>query len=247
MLDATQFEIDSRDRRWRVRLEHGRAVPYPTRSEMETMGRLDAPVVAWVDDALALYAMQVQGSGRVRLRDGRILRLQYAEQNGHPFKPVRLVAKATPRLLTRGAAPLTDDEPERFELARDADDNSLPDASAPTDPIVTRGAKPPHPDKASPRKDATTTTADDLVAELLGTAQRKRVPETPRVAGVGAGLPTSPASARSKSSSSGAAGLPGVPRVTALGRDPSYVFFRVAPDQSSGVGPVGALGVPLTA
>ena len=255
LLDATQFEIDSRDRRWRVRLEHGRAVPYRTRSEIETMGRLDAPVVAWVDDALALYAMQVQGSGRIRLRDGRILRLQYAEQNGHPFKPVRLVAKASPRLVTRGAAPLTDDEPERFELARDVDDSSLPDATVPIAAIVTRGAKPPYSGKASTRKDATAATADALVEELLGAAQRKRVPEAPRVAeaeaeagvSAGVGVPTPPASARSKSSSVGAASVPGTPRITALGRDPSYVFFRVAPDQSPGVGPVGALVVPLTA
>jgi len=244
VLDATQFEIDSRDRRWRVRLEHGRAVPYRTRSEIEAMGRLDAPVVAWVDDALALYAMQVQGSGRVRLRDGRILRLQYAEQNGHPFKPVRLVAKATPRVVTRGAAPLTGDEPERFELAQDGDGNSLADDTAPTAAIVTRGVKPKRSDQASTRKDETTATADALVAELLsGAQQRKGVSEKLGAAGA----PTPPASARTKSNNGGAASVPGAPRVTTLGSDPSYVFFRVAPDQTPGVGPVGALGVPLTA
>lgn len=36
-------------------------------------------------------------------------------------------------------------------------------------------------------------------------------------------------------------------RSRALDSDPSYVFFRPAPDQSMQAGPVGALGVPLTA
>jgi membrane-bound lytic murein transglycosylase A len=115
-LDTTRFELDTRDRNWRVQLVGERALPYRTRAEIEAGGRLDAPVVAWVDDALALYAMQVQGSGRIRLRDGTVLRVQYAEQNGHPFKPVRLASSAPERVRTRslGAGP---EEAETFELA----------------------------------------------------------------------------------------------------------------------------------
>ena len=135
-LDTTQFEFDSRDRRWRVRLDNGRALRYRTRGEIEALGRIDAPVVAWVDGALALYAMQVQGSGRIRLRDGSVLRVQYAEQNGHPFRPVRLASKTPERPVTRGVAPAAD-EPERFMLAQDADASGS-SATAP----VTRGAKP---------------------------------------------------------------------------------------------------------
>ncbi|HEY0857965.1 MAG TPA: 3D domain-containing protein, partial [Albitalea sp.] len=40
---------------------------------------------------------------------------------------------------------------------------------------------------------------------------------------------------------------PPSPRARLLSSDPSYVFFRVAPDQSPQQGPIGALGVPLTA
>jgi membrane-bound lytic murein transglycosylase A len=166
-LDASRFEPDARDRRWRVRLEGGVAKPYYDRAEIEARSRLDAPVVAWVDDAIALYAMQVQGSGRILLRDGRVIRLQYAEQNGHPFKPLRLAAKPAPR--SRGLSPSAD-EPERFTLADTIDD--------PPPSVTTRSLKV----AASP---------------TLG--------------------------------------------------DPSYVFFRVAADQSPSNGPVGALGVPLTA
>ena len=230
-LDATQFEIDSRDRRWRLRLDHGHALPYRTRREIEALGRIDAPVIAWVDDALALYAMQVQGSGRIRLRDGRVLRLQYAEQNGHPFKPVRLASKTPQRLVTRGAGPLTE-EPERFEFAPDAGGESPTAGKTPSTAIVTRGAKPALSESAATRKDETAP-ADALVAELLGEAKRKRAP-------------AAPAAARNQSTTGAPASVPGAPRVTALDSDPSYVFFRVAPDQSSSSGPVGALGVPLT-
>ncbi|HEY0857164.1 MAG TPA: 3D domain-containing protein, partial [Albitalea sp.] len=39
----------------------------------------------------------------------------------------------------------------------------------------------------------------------------------------------------------------GSSRARLLRSDPSYVFFRIAPDQSPQQGPIGALGVPLTA
>ncbi len=42
--------------------------------------------IAWVSDPVALQFMQIQGSGRVRLSDGSIIRLGYAGSNGHPFR-----------------------------------------------------------------------------------------------------------------------------------------------------------------
>ena len=32
------------------------------------------------------YFLQVQGSGRVRLRDGSVMRVGYAGDNGHPYR-----------------------------------------------------------------------------------------------------------------------------------------------------------------
>lgn len=228
-LDTTRFELDTRDRNWRVQLAGDRALPYRTRAEIEGSGRLDAPVVAWVDDALALYAMQVQGSGRIRLRDGTVLRVQYAEQNGHPFRPVRLVAKGPERVRTRsiGAGP---EEAESFELADAAPAAAAPEADTALEGVTTRGIK-----SAPARPAANASASDALVDQLLGGAQRKPAPKTATTA------PASPAAAPARSS------IPGAPRTAALGSDPSYVFFRVAPDQSPTRGPVGALGVPLTA
>lgn len=229
-LDTTRFELDTRDRNWRVQLVGERALPYRTRAEIEGGGRLDAPVVAWVDDALAMYAMQVQGSGRIRLRDGSVLRVQYAEQNGHPFRPVRLVAKGPERVRTRslGSGP---EEAESFELAEAAAGAAAPETDAALEGVTTRGLKQP---AAKPAANAAS--SDALVDQLLAGAQRKPAPKAAT-----APAPASPAVPLARSS------IPGAPRTAALGSDPSYVFFRVAPDQSPTRGPVGALGVPLTA
>ena len=75
--------------RVRGRLDGRRVVPYYTRGEIEA-GAMPAstPVLAWVDDPVDLFFLQVQGSGRVRLEDGSLLRLGYADQNGHPYQSI---------------------------------------------------------------------------------------------------------------------------------------------------------------
>ncbi|MCC7320094.1 MAG: MltA domain-containing protein [Rubellimicrobium sp.] len=42
--------------------------------------------IAWLADPVERFFLQVQGSGRLRLTDGRVLRLGYAGQNGHPYR-----------------------------------------------------------------------------------------------------------------------------------------------------------------
>ena len=39
-------------------------------------------------DPIELFFLQVQGSGRVELPDGRRVRVGYAEQNGHPYQSI---------------------------------------------------------------------------------------------------------------------------------------------------------------
>ncbi len=75
--------------RLRGRLDGRRLVPYWTRGEMAAQGEdFEAPVIAWADDPIALFFLQVQGSGRIALPDGRFLRIGYAEHNGHPYKSI---------------------------------------------------------------------------------------------------------------------------------------------------------------
>ena len=90
---ARQYNIDlvgtspnNRDKRYRVRVVGNTIKPYPNRQVIDANG-IDAPVLAWVADPFKLYSMQIQGSGKIQLKDGGLIRLAYAEQNGHPFMP----------------------------------------------------------------------------------------------------------------------------------------------------------------
>jgi membrane-bound lytic murein transglycosylase A len=232
-LDMRRFVLDTRDRRLRLRLAgdagapNARVEPYYTRAELDALGLpqgIDAPVVIWVNDPLALYAMQVQGSGRVRLPNGQILRLQYAEQNGHPFKPLRVAPKARVRVATRGlgdaagAAPMAEAADE-FEIEGDAPADTDQDA-----PVLTRGGAAV---QRAPAKPA----VDPLVDELLKGARK----------------PVAGSAATAKRPTAATTTAPAKPPMAGrLLSDPSYVFFKTVADRPHTEGPQGALGVPLT-
>lgn len=44
--------------------------------------------ICWVKDPIDLFFAQIQGSTRVRLDDGKTMRLNYIASNGHPYTPV---------------------------------------------------------------------------------------------------------------------------------------------------------------
>lgn len=44
--------------------------------------------LVWLDDPVEVYFLQVQGSGRIRLPDGRVMRVGYAGKNGQPYRSV---------------------------------------------------------------------------------------------------------------------------------------------------------------
>lgn len=44
--------------------------------------------IAWVDDPVELFFLQIQGSGRIRLPDGSTIRVGYGGANGHPYKSI---------------------------------------------------------------------------------------------------------------------------------------------------------------
>lgn len=47
-----------------------------------------AQPLIWVDDPVSAFFLEIQGSGRVNLPDGSIVRVGYDAQNGHPFVPI---------------------------------------------------------------------------------------------------------------------------------------------------------------
>lgn len=68
----------------------GRAlVPYYDRAEIEDGALIDKGLeIAWLEHPVDLFFMQIQGSARIRLTDGRVLRLNYDGHNGYPYTPV---------------------------------------------------------------------------------------------------------------------------------------------------------------
>jgi len=89
-VDLGLFREDLRGRRIAGRVDDdGRLRPFPDRAAIERgvlAGR--GLELLWVDDPIGLFFLHIQGSGRVRLRDGRTLRLVYAGQNGHPYRAI---------------------------------------------------------------------------------------------------------------------------------------------------------------
>lgn len=83
------FVTDGKTTRLKGRLEGDRFVPYYTRAEIEQgRGVSSAPVLAWVEDPTELFFLQVQGSGRIQLEDGTLLRVGYADQNGYGYQSI---------------------------------------------------------------------------------------------------------------------------------------------------------------
>lgn len=75
--------------RLRGRLKGRRIVPYLTRSEIRQSHSFAGQEIVWVDNAIDAFFLHVQGSGRVALAENReIIRLSYADQNGHPYRPI---------------------------------------------------------------------------------------------------------------------------------------------------------------
>jgi membrane-bound lytic murein transglycosylase A len=72
----------------RARLDGSRVVPYYTRAELPADPALRGRELVWVDSALDAFTLEIQGSGRVRLESGETIRLQYADQNGQPYRSI---------------------------------------------------------------------------------------------------------------------------------------------------------------
>jgi membrane-bound lytic murein transglycosylase A len=71
------------------RTPSGELVPYYDRGEIED-GALDGRhlEICWLRSATDALFIQIQGSARVKLEDGTLLRLNYDAHNGYPYMPV---------------------------------------------------------------------------------------------------------------------------------------------------------------
>ncbi len=75
--------------RLRGRVVGNKVLPYPSRAELESASMLVGKELLWVDDPIDAFFLQIQGSGRVQLAGSKeVVRLAYANQNGHPYKSI---------------------------------------------------------------------------------------------------------------------------------------------------------------
>ena len=72
------------------RAEGEQFLPYYTRREIDEAGLLRERglEIAWVADPVELFFLHIQGSGIIRLADGRQLSVGYAAQNGWPYRSI---------------------------------------------------------------------------------------------------------------------------------------------------------------
>lgn len=88
-VDLGSIYPELKNMRLRGRLVGNKVVPYGARAELDSGPALIGKELLWVDDAVDAFFLQVQGSGRVQI-DGtkEVVRVAYADQNGHPYKSI---------------------------------------------------------------------------------------------------------------------------------------------------------------
>ncbi|MBX3640743.1 MAG: MltA domain-containing protein [Nitrosomonas sp.] len=101
IVDLGDLYPELKDLRLRGRLEGRRVVPYYSRAEiMDNPAVLKGYELLWVDDEVELFFLQIQGSGRIQLDTGEIVKIGFAEQNGYPYNSIGRI------LVQQGELPL---------------------------------------------------------------------------------------------------------------------------------------------
>lgn len=86
-VDLGEFRPEWKGERLAGRVNDDHLVPYATRAEIDALPPA-APVLFYCDDPVAVFFLHIQGSGRVVLDDGAIIRVAYAAQNGRPYTAI---------------------------------------------------------------------------------------------------------------------------------------------------------------
>jgi membrane-bound lytic murein transglycosylase A len=84
--DLGLFSDDWKGKRVRGRVVDGKLVPYPERAAILSGALAGRGLeIAWAADQIEFFFLQVQGSGRLRMPDGSIMRIGYDGQNGRDY------------------------------------------------------------------------------------------------------------------------------------------------------------------
>ena len=85
-VDLGLFSTDLKGKRIRGRVNDQSFVPYYNRAEIDRGALSNRGLeIAWAADPVELFFLQIQGSGRLRLPDGGVMRIGYDGQNGREY------------------------------------------------------------------------------------------------------------------------------------------------------------------
>ena len=88
-IDLSDVYPDLGDYRLRGRLDGHRVIPYWDRGGIDSYERpLAGQELFWVADPVELFFLHIQGSGRILLDNGESVMVNYADQNGHPYRSI---------------------------------------------------------------------------------------------------------------------------------------------------------------
>ncbi|MGB5282432.1 MAG: MltA domain-containing protein, partial [Arenicellales bacterium] len=88
-IDLAEVYPELSKMRLRGRVVGNKVVAYHDRKAID---REDSPLtgkeLVWIDDPVAVFFLHVQGSGRIQLKDGSMMAVGYADQNGQPYSSI---------------------------------------------------------------------------------------------------------------------------------------------------------------
>ena len=93
-VDLGSFGSDLKGRKIRGEVKNGNLVMYADRTAIEE-GKLAnrGLEIAWAKDPVEIFFLQIQGSGRLKMPDGSVMRIGYDSQNGHPYTGIGKLMK----------------------------------------------------------------------------------------------------------------------------------------------------------
>lgn len=103
-VDLGQFSTDLKSKRIRGRVDGTNFVPYFDRTQIEQGALAGRGLeIAYAADPVEFFFLQIQGSGRLRLPDGSVMRIGYDSQNGRDYTGIGSLMRER-GLLTPGQA-----------------------------------------------------------------------------------------------------------------------------------------------
>lgn len=123
-IDLELFSSKFKGEKITARYDGSRIVPYFTREEIDSHGVLSGRQleIAWLEDPIDAFFLQIQGSGQILLEDGTTLRVNYAAWNGRPYRSIgallinREIIKREEMSITRLREYLRDHPSQREEI-----------------------------------------------------------------------------------------------------------------------------------